>query len=45
MRGGGGKSNKNLSVKEFNEFTPRLKSPKKRFQLRAGLNLEKLVQI
>jgi len=26
----------------FNEFEPRLKSPKNRFQLRAGLNLKKL---
>ena len=26
---------------EFNEFEPRLKSAKKRFQLSAGLNLEK----
>ena len=30
------------SVSEFNEFKPRLKSPKNRFQLNAGLNLEKL---
>ena len=29
-------------VSEFNEFKPRLKSPKTQFQLRAGLNLEKL---
>ena len=29
-------------VSEFNEFKPRLKSPKNRFQLSAGLNLEKL---
>ena len=27
---------------EFNEFEPRLKSAKNRFQLSAGLNLEKL---
>ena len=32
----------NLSVSKFNEFKPRLKSPKNRFQLTAGLNLEKL---
>ena len=31
-----------LPVSEFNEFEPRLKSAKNRFQLRAGLNLEKL---
>ena len=30
------------TVSEFNEFKPRLKSPKNRFQLSAGLNLEKL---
>ena len=30
---------------EFNEFKPRLKSAKNRFQLSAGLNLEKLNQI
>ena len=29
------------TVSEFNEFEPRFKSAKKRFQLRAGLNLEK----
>ena len=29
-------------VSEFNEFEPRLKSAKNRFQLNAGLNLEKL---
>ena len=29
------------TVSEFNEFKPRLKSPKNRFQLSAGLNLEK----
>ena len=29
------------SVSEFNEFKLRLKSPKTRFQLSAGLNLEK----
>ena len=29
------------SVSEFNEFKLRLKSPKNRFQLNAGLNLEK----
>ena len=28
-------------VSEFNEFEPRLKSVKNRFQLSAGLNLEK----
>ena len=28
-------------VSEFNEFKPRLKSAKNRFQLSAGLNLEK----
>ena len=27
---------------EFNEFEPRLKSPKNRFQLSAGLNLKTL---
>jgi len=31
---------KSLSVSEFNEFEPRLKSAKNRFQLSAGLNLE-----
>ena len=30
------------SVPEFNEFEPRLKSGKSRFQLSTGLNLEKL---
>ena len=30
------------SVSEFNEFKPRLKSPKTRFQWSAGVNLEKL---
>ena len=30
------------SEAEFNEFKPRLKSPKNRFQLSAGLYLEKL---
>ena len=30
------------SVFEFNEIKPRLKSHKNRFQLSAGLNLEKL---
>ena len=30
------------SVSEFNEFEPRLKSAKNRFQLSAGLNFEKL---
>ena len=30
------------TVSEFNEFKPRLKSAKNRFQLSAGLNLEKL---
>ena len=29
-------------VSEFNEFNPRLNFPKNRFQLSAGLNLEKL---
>ena len=29
-------------VSEFNEFKPRLKSPKNRFRLSAGLNLEEL---
>ena len=29
------------TVSEFNEFKPRLKSPRNRFQLSAGLNLEK----
>ena len=29
-------------MSEFNEFKPRLKSPKNRFQLNAGLNLKKL---
>ena len=32
---------RNKPVSEFNEFEPRLKSTKNRFQLRAGLNLEK----
>ena len=32
---------KDISVSEFNEFKPRLKAPKNRFQLSAGLNLEK----
>ena len=31
-----------FSASEFNEFKPRLKSPQNRFQLSAGLNLEKL---
>ena len=31
-----------VSVSEFNEFKPRLKSAKNRFQASAGLNLEKL---
>ena len=31
-----------LPVSEFNELKPRLKSPEHRFQLSAGLNLEKL---
>ena len=31
-----------LSESEVNEFEPRLKSAKNRFQLNAGLNLEKL---
>ena len=34
----------NKSLSEFNEFQPRLKSPKNRFQLSAGLNLEKFKQ-
>ena len=29
---------------EFNEFEPRLKSTKKRFQLSAGINLETILQ-
>ena len=29
------------SESEFNEFNPRLKSPKNRFQLSAGFNFEK----
>ena len=29
------------TVSEFNEFQPRLKSAKNRFQLNAGLNIEK----
>jgi len=29
------------AVSEFNVFKPRLKSPKNRFQMSAGLNLEK----
>jgi len=33
------------SVSELNEFKPRLKSPKKGFQLGASLNLEKLNSI
>ena len=33
---------KNQPVSEFNEFKSRLKSPKNRFQLSAGLNLKKL---
>ena len=32
----------NETESEFNEFKPRLKSPQDRFQLSAGLNLEKL---
>ena len=32
---------KDISVSEFNEFKPRLKAPKNRFQLSAGLNFEK----
>ena len=32
----------NETESEFNEFTPRLKSLQNRFQLSAGLNLEKL---
>ena len=34
-------TNFNKLVSEFNEFEPRLKSAKNRFQLVAGLNLEK----
>ena len=34
-----------LQVSEFNEFEPRLKSAINRFQLSAGLNLEKLNSI
>ena len=33
------------SESEFNEFEPRLKSAKNRFQLSAGLNLETLITI
>ena len=33
---------KSRVVSEFNDFEPRLKSAKNRFQLSAGLNLEKL---
>ena len=33
--------NRILSVFEFNEFKPRLKSPRNWFRLSAGLNLEK----
>ena len=33
---------KNRSESEFNEFRPRLKSPKNLFQLSASLNLEKI---
>ena len=29
-------------VSEFNEFKPRLNTPKNRFQLSAGINIEKL---
>ena len=36
---------KMLSVPEFNEFEPRIKSAKNRFQLRRGLNLETLKRI
>ena len=32
------------SESEFNEFEPRLKSAKNRFQLSAGLNLENAIQ-
>ena len=31
-------------LSEFNEIKPRLKSPKNRFQLSAGINLENLIQ-
>ena len=34
-----------VPVSEFNEFKPRLKSHKNRFQWSADLNLEKLIQI
>jgi len=34
-------SEKEQTVSAFNEFKPRLKSPKNRFQLSAGSNLEK----
>ena len=40
-----GIQSKKKSVSEFNEFKPRLKSPKNRFQLSAGLNLEKFYTI
>ena len=33
------------AVSKFNEFKPRLKSAKNRFQASAGLNLEKLNRI
>ena len=35
-------SKNHLFVSEFNEFEPRLKSAKNRFQFSAGLNFEKL---
>ena len=40
-----GIQSKKKSVSEFNEFKPRLKSPKNRFQFSAGLNLEKFYTI
>ena len=39
------KPKKKWPVSEFNEFKPRLKSPKNRFQLSTGLNLEKFNKI
>ena len=41
----GGLLDISLTVSEFNESKPRVKSPKNRFQLSAGLNLEKLITI
>ena len=34
-----------VSESKFNEFESRLKSPKNRFQLSAGFNLETLIKI